>query len=57
MRSTAGQSSTEDRIRDILETHYEAHENPHVTIAKIWAALNAIEWGHEAARRRPAGLN
>lgn len=57
MRSTTGQSSTEDRIRDILETHYEAHENPHVTIAKIWAALNAIECGHEAARRRPAGLN
>lgn len=51
MRSTAGQSSTEDRIRDILETHYEAHENPHVTIAKIWAALNAIKWGPRVVAR------
>lgn len=38
------QPSTElIKLIELLDAHFENNENPHVTIAKIWAALH-VEW-------------
>lgn len=40
MATTDRSSSVEDKIREIVDRHFEDHEDPHVTISNIWALLN-----------------
>ena len=57
MGRETGRASTEAQIKDLLDAHFEAHENPHVTIARIWAALNAVEWEHRSVSSPPSSFN
>jgi hypothetical protein len=31
------------QLRDLLDAHFENNENPHVTIARIWALVEGLD--------------
>jgi hypothetical protein len=34
-------AASSEEIRELVDAHFENNENPHVTITRIWALLNA----------------